>query len=196
MVGAASLPQHHMLKITKTYFFVVRVVILISGHGSNMEAIIRNASSYEVETVISNKPEAYGLQTAAKYGIKCVIEPSLEGIGRILDDKKPDLVCMAGFMRIMPGPLTERHTIMNIHPSLLPKYPGLYAIPQALKAGARYSGCTVHFADSGVDTGAIIAQSVVPILPGDTKDTLTERIHREEHILYPRVVAWYANSFA
>ena len=108
---------------------------------------------YDVEAVISNKPDAPGLAMAASLGVKYVVELSVDRIGMILDGIKPDLVCMAGFMQILPGDVVERHTVMNIHPSLLPKYPGLHAVRQALDDGAKFSGCIVHLADAGVDTG-------------------------------------------
>lgn len=170
----------------------MRVCILMSGRGSNAKALIRGADVYNVETVISNKPDAPGLAMAANLGVKCVVESSVDRIGMILDGIKPDLVCMAGFMQILPGDVVERHTVMNIHPSLLPKYPGLCAVRQALDDGAAYSGCTVHFADAGVDTGRIVAQSAVPVKPDDTEETLAARILEREHAIYPRAVRWYA----
>ena len=170
----------------------MRVCILISGRGSNAEALIRGADTYSVECVISNKSDAPGLDMAAGLGVKCVVERSVDNIGRMLDGMKPDLVCMAGFMRILPAGVVERHTVMNIHPSLLPKYPGLHAVRQALDDGATYSGCTVHFADSGVDTGRIIAQSVVRVDPDDVEETLAARILEREHKLYVAAVRWYA----
>lgn len=166
--------------------------VLISGRGSNMEALIRGADGYTVKAVISNKPEAAGIAIAQGLGVHCIVEPSLDGIAGILDDLKPDLVCMAGFMRILPAEVTERHRIMNIHPSLLPKYPGLHAVRQAIKDGATHTGCTVHFADAGVDTGRIISQAVVKVEPGDTEDVLAARILEHEHVLYVDAVRWYA----
>ena len=170
----------------------MRVCILISGRGSNAEALIRGADTYSVASVISNKHDAPGLDMADSLGVECMVEPSLTDIGIMLDDIKPDLVCMAGFMRILPADIVERHTVMNIHPSLLPKYPGLHAVRQALDDGAKYSGCTVHFADSGVDTGRIIAQSMVRVEPDDTEDTLAARILKREHLTYVAAARWYA----
>ena len=170
----------------------MRVCVLISGRGSNMESLIRKADGYVVEAVISNKPDAVGLRVADGLGVRCMVEPSLNGIWDILDGMRPDLVCMAGFMRILPADLTERYRVMNIHPSLLPRYPGLRAVEQALNDGATSSGCTVHFADSGVDTGKIIAQAAVRAEPDDTSDTLAARILEWEHRLYPEAVRWYA----
>ena len=174
----------------------MRVCVLISGRGSNMESLIRNADGYAVEAVISNKPDAAGLRVADGLGVQYMAEPSLDGIRDILDGMRPDLVCMAGFMRILPADLTERYCVMNIHPSLLPRYPGLRAVEQALNDGAAHSGCTVHFADSGVDTGKIIAQAAVRVEPGDTSDTLAARILEWEHRLYPGAVRWYAARLA
>lgn len=174
----------------------MRVCVLISGRGSNMESLIRKADGYTVEAVISNKPDAAGLRVADGLGVRCMAEPSLDGIRDILDGMRPDLVCMAGFMRILPADLTERYRVMNIHPALLPRYPGLRGVEQALNDGATRSGCTVHFADSGVDTGKIIAQAAVRVEPGDTADTLAARILEWEHRLYPEAVSWCAAGLA
>lgn len=172
----------------------MRVCILISGRGSNMEALVKEADTYTVEAVISNKPDAAGIGIARSLGVRCIIERSLEGIATILDEMKPDLVCMAGFMRLLPADVTERHRIMNIHPSLLPRYPGLHAVEQALADGATHSGCTVHFADSGIDTGRIIAQAIVHVEENDTPDSLAARILEHEHRIYAEAVRWYAGS--
>lgn len=171
----------------------MRVCVLISGRGSNMEALVSGADGYTVEAVISNKPEAAGIRLARDRGVRCLVEPSLDGIAGILDSLKPDLVCLAGFMRILPADITERHRIMNIHPSLLPKYPGLHAVRQALEDGATHTGCTVHFADAGVDTGRIISQAVVKVEPGDTEEELAARILEYEHQLYVAAVRWYTD---
>ena len=170
----------------------MRVCILISGRGSNMEALIEGADNYTVEMVISNKPDAPGLKVAKGLGVPCIARESLREIEYVLHKMRPDLVCMAGFMKILPAHLTDEYRVMNIHPSLLPKYPGLRAVKQALDDGAAYSGCTVHFADSGVDTGKIIAQDVVAVEPDDTPETLAARILEKEHRLYVGSVRWYA----
>lgn len=172
----------------------MRVCILISGRGSNMEALIRQADTYDVEAVVSNKPDAPGLHMAGDLGVKCVVEPSVDGVAAALDRMRPDLVCMAGFMRLLPADVTERHRVMNIHPSLLPKYPGLHAVEQALADGAAYSGCTVHFADAGVDTGRIISQAAVKIRTADTAERLANRILTHEHRIYAQAVRWYADK--
>lgn len=170
----------------------MRVCVLISGRGSNMEALIGGADNYTVEMVISNKPDAPGLKVAERLGIPCIVRESLHEIEYILYKMRPDLVCMAGFMRILPAHVTDEYRVMNIHPSLLPKYPGLRAVKQALDDGAVYSGCTVHFADSGVDTGKIIAQDIVAVERDDTAETLAARILEREHKLYVEAVRWYA----
>lgn len=161
------------------------IVVLISGRGSNMESL---ASNVDVRAVICNVPEAAGVGIARGMGIECIVEPAMDGVASALDSLDPDLVCMAGFMRILPPDVTERHEVMNIHPSLLPLFPGLHAQRQAVRAGVAYSGCTVHMADAGVDTGRIILQDAVPVMPDDTEDTLSGRILLREHQTYTRAV--------
>ena len=161
------------------------IVVLISGRGSNMEALARNI---DMRAVICNVPDAAGVGIARKMGIECIVEPAMDGVVSALDSLEPDLVCMAGFMRILPPDVTERHKVMNIHPSLLPLFPGLHAQRQAVQAGVTYSGCTVHMADAGVDTGRIILQDAVPVMPDDTEDTLSDRIILSEHQTYTRAV--------
>lgn len=160
-----------------------------------MQALVRAAQAGEIPVqithIISNR-EAAGIKTAQQYGIECSVIPDLDQIGKALKRLAPDLVCMAGFMRILPAEITKEHTILNIHPALLPMYPGLHAQRQAIKDDAKWSGCTVHFADEGVDTGHIIIQHVVPVLPEDTEDTLSERILAEEHVAYPHAVGLVA----
>lgn len=162
-----------------------RIVVLISGRGSNMESLARNI---DIHTVICNVPGAAGVRIAREMGIECIVEPAMDGIVSVLDSLDPELVCMAGFMRILPKDVTEQHKVMNIHPSLLPLFPGLHAQRQAVHAGVAYSGCTVHMADAGVDTGGIILQDAVPVMPGDTEDTLSDRILSREHQVYTRAV--------
>lgn len=158
-----------------------------------MEALIKGAYGYTVDMVICNKPDAVGISKAKDLGVQCIVESSLHNIENILNNMQPDLVCMAGFMRILPQNIVENHTIMNIHPSLLPKYPGLRAVKQALDDGAKYTGCTVHFADAGVDTGSIILQTVVAVKDNDTEDTLAARILEYEHYMYVKAARWYAS---
>lgn len=170
----------------------IDVVILISGRGSNMEALLKSIHSGVIQAnalaVISNKPTAPGLEIAKRFGIECIVEESLDNLDSVLAACSPDLVCLAGFMRILPSNITAKYTIMNIHPSLLPLYPGLRAPEQAIKDKAKYSGCTVHFVEEGVDTGPIILQEVVPVLDSDTPEILADRILEKEHIIYSQAV--------
>jgi phosphoribosylglycinamide formyltransferase-1 len=184
-----------------------RVGILISGRGSNMEALIRAAADQdypaEIATVISNRPHAAGLKTAQARGIDAVCIDHKTCAGREafearleeqLKSKGVDLIACAGFMRIFSDAFVMRRQgrMVNIHPSLLPSYPGLDTHARALADGAKLHGCTVHFVSSAVDAGPIIAQSALPVLPDDTADELARRVLRLEHELYPMVLAWLA----
>lgn len=196
-----------------------RVGVLISGTGSNLQALIdatRNSAfgaNAEIVLVISNKDEVLGLKRAANAGIAHKVishlkfkdsESPREAFDRAMTDEleahNVDLICLAGFMRILSAEFVRRWNgkLVNIHPSLLPKYPGLHAQRQALDAKPRdkLSGCTVHFVDEGVDTGAVIWQESVPILADDTEDSLTQRIHKAEHYAYPRALRLLANGHA
>ena len=170
----------------------IDMVILISGRGSNMEALLKSINSGVIQAnalaVISNKPTAPGLEIAKRFGTECIVEENLDNLDNVLATYSPDLVCLAGFMRILPPNITAKYTIMNIHPSLLPLYPGLRAPDQAIKAKAKYSGCTVHFVEEGVDTGPIILQAAVPVLDSDTPEILADRILEKEHIIYSQAV--------
>jgi len=189
----------------------LRVAILISGRGSNMQALIEaaQAADYpaEIVAVISNRPDAAGLGIARIAGVPtCVIDHKAfatreafdDALGEALAAAQPDIVAFAGFMRILTTPFVERirGKAVNIHPSLLPLYKGLKPQQQALDAGATESGCTVHWVTPGVDEGPIIAQARVPVLPGDTADSLAARILTEEHRLYPRAIAMIARGEA
>ncbi len=189
----------------------MRVAILISGRGSNMQALIRAAQDAgypaEIVLVLSNRPDAAGLAIAQDAGVPTrVIDhkayPSREAFDAALEETltaaRPDIVAFAGFMRILTTPFIERMRgkAVNIHPSLLPLYKGLKPQQQALDAGAAESGCTVHWVTPGVDEGPIIAQARVPVLPGDTADSLAARILVEEHELYPRAIAMIARGEA
>ena len=187
----------------------LRVGILISGRGSNMAALIEaaKAADYpaEIAVVVSNVAEAAGLDIARKAGVATAAIshkgfPDREGFDRAvsaeLEKHGVGLVALAGFMRIQ-SPWFPAHwhgRIVNIHPSLLPAFPGLRVQQQALDAGVRVSGCTVHFVTDQLDGGPIIAQAVVPVLPDDTAQTLSDRILRQEHRLYPLVVRWFAEG--
>jgi phosphoribosylglycinamide formyltransferase 1 len=187
----------------------LKVGILISGRGSNMAALIKaaQAADYpaEIACVISNKADAAGLKLAADAGIPTVTishrsYPDRESFDRdvsaALETHGVGLVVMAGFMRIF-SPWFPQHwagRLINIHPSLLPSFRGVHVQQQALDAGVRISGCTVHFVIPDLDAGPIIAQAAVPVLAGDTEETLTARILRQEHRLYPQVVRWFGEG--
>lgn len=179
-----------------------RLGILLSGRGSNFEAIARNAASgrldAEIAVVISNRPEARGLRLAEELGLPAVSLPS-RGLDREVYDRMVvaelrnrhvDLVCLAGFMRLLSGYFIREfpRRILNIHPSLLPAFPGLDAQYQALSHGVKVSGCTVHFVDEELDSGPILLQAVVPVEDGDTVETLSERILREEHRIFSEAI--------
>ncbi len=180
-----------------------RIVILISGRGTNMERLIQACQAGEIPAqvvrVISDNPEARGLQRAQAYGVPTVVVPARAFPDRAafeaalleaVREAAPDLICLAGFMRILSPRFVQayRYRIMNIHPALLPSFPGLHAQRQALEYGVKVSGCTVHFVDEGVDTGPIIVQKAVPVLEDDTEETLAARILQKEHEAYPEAV--------
>jgi phosphoribosylglycinamide formyltransferase-1 len=176
--------------------------ILLSGRGSNFEAIARNVSSgnidAEISVVISNRPAARGLEIAQQLGLNAVCLPS-KGIDRetydatvaaALKDHAVDLVCLAGYMRLLSPAFIREFPmrILNIHPSLLPAFPGIDAQEQALLHGVKITGCTVHFVDEALDSGPIIAQAAVPVLDGDTVESLSSRILNEEHRIYSEAI--------
>lgn len=193
---------------------MLNLVILISGRGSNMENILKAVKKNKIPIkpvlVISNKPDAKGLAIAQKLGVKTEVVESqgLKGGNWEYDSKLVSvlekhkitpqncLICLAGFMRIM-SPEFIRHykgRIMNIHPAILPAFPGLHSQRQALEYGVKYSGCTVHFVDEGVDTGPIILQSVVKIKDDDTEENISKRILKQEHKIYPKAVKLFAKG--
>jgi phosphoribosylglycinamide formyltransferase-1 len=178
-----------------------KIAILISGRGSNMVALVDACRRGEIDAtpiVISNKENAAGLDRARERDVRTIAIPS-KGLSRdeherllleALKSNDIELVCLAGYMRLL-GPLLVneyRGRILNIHPSLLPAFPGLDAQHQALEHGVKFSGCTVHFVDDGLDSGPIILQAVVPIYDDDTEETLAVRILSQEHKLYPEAV--------
>lgn len=180
-----------------------RLVILISGRGSNMEAILRTAAAEQwpaqIAAVISNKADAAGLSTAAEAGIPALAvehrqypdrDSFDEALAEAIDRYAPDLVVLAGFMRILtPGFVQRYHgRLLNIHPSLLPSFPGLATHRQALDAGVKFHGATVHFVTPELDHGPIVEQAVVPVLDGDTESSLAARVLAHEHVIYPRAV--------
>jgi phosphoribosylglycinamide formyltransferase-1 len=179
------------------------LVILISGRGSNMEAILRASAAehwpVKIAAVISNKADASGLKTAAAAGIATAVVEHKQypdrdsfdaALARVIDEYTPDLVVLAGFMRILtPGFVQRYHgRLLNIHPSLLPSFPGLATHQQAIDAGVKFHGATVHFVTPVLDHGPIVEQAVVPVMDDDTEDMLAARVLQQEHIIYPRAV--------
>jgi phosphoribosylglycinamide formyltransferase 1 len=190
-----------------------RIVILVSGRGSNMEAVIRSTKSgvlkdkAEVVLVLSDNPEAKALEIATGLGVQALYQDpgnfrtKLEGEAeqeyiRVIKEAKPSLVVLAGFMRIIkPSFIRAFHNkIINIHPSLLPKYPGLHTHERALAAGDGEAGCTVHFVNEVTDGGKRILQAKVKIETGDTGDTLAARVLEKEHVILPKVIGWFAEG--
>jgi phosphoribosylglycinamide formyltransferase-1 len=179
-----------------------RLGVLISGRGSNLlaisDAISEGRLDAEIAVVISNRADAAGMAAGRERGLRVVCLPS-RGLDREVYDgelirelcaARVDLVCLAGYMRILSGALLQQFAgrILNIHPSLLPAFPGLDAQHQALAHGVKYSGCTVHFVDQGLDSGPILKQAVVPVLDDDTSESLAGRILKEEHRVYPEAI--------
>ncbi len=186
-----------------------RIVILISGRGSNMEALIkaRDAGQLPVDivAVLSNRPDARGLQTAAEAGIATAVVdhktfPSRDAfdaaMAEAIDAFTPDLVVLAGFMRILTEGFVRHYAgrLMNIHPSLLPSFPGLHTHQRALEEGVRVHGCTVHFVTPALDHGPVIIQAAVPVLDSDDEAALAARVLTQEHQVYPQAVRWFAED--
>jgi len=188
----------------------IKIAVLVSGRGSNLQAIIDNivkeTLSAELAVVISDQADAYALERARKHNVPAVHVSTKGFKGRRdeydallvkeLQKRNVDLVCLAGFMRIITPTLIKAfpNRILNIHPALLPAFPGLHVQKKAIEHGAKFSGCTVHFVDEGMDTGPIIIQAVVPILDKDTEDSLSERILKQEHKIYSRAIQLYAEE--
>lgn len=186
-----------------------RVVVLISGRGTNLQAIIRAMRAgelpVELRAVVSNRPRAPGLRYARAAGVPLEVvdhekypdRASFEAalIERI-EASQADLVALAGFMRVLSPTFIHRYAgrLINVHPSLLPAFPGLRTHERALAAGARQHGATVHFVTTEVDSGPIIAQAVVPVLPGDTPQSLAARVLEQEHRIYPLAIGWFAEG--
>jgi len=182
-----------------------RIVILISGRGSNMEAILKAGIPAEITAVISNDPAAAGLATAASHGIRTAVVDHRrfadraafdDALAAAIDDFRPDLVVLAGFMRILGDAFVARYhgRMINIHPSLLPAFPGLHTHRRALETGVRVHGCTVHFVTPTLDHGPIVIQAAVPVLDADTEDALAARVLREEHRIYPQAIRWFCED--
>lgn len=188
----------------------IKLGILVSGRGSNLQAIIDNIEngtlSAEIAVVISDQADAYALERGRKHNIPAVhVNPAgYKGkrdeydalLVKELREKNVDLVCLAGFMRIISPTLIKAfpNRIINIHPALLPAFPGLHVQKKALEHGVKFSGCTVHFVDEGMDTGPIIIQAAVPVLDTDTEDTLSQRILKQEHKIYSRAIQLFAEG--
>jgi phosphoribosylglycinamide formyltransferase-1 len=187
----------------------IRLGVLASGGGTNLQAIIDRCQdgslAAEIALVVSNNPGAGALDRAAGAGLPtlCINHRTFDqrenfdrAVVKALQDADVELVVLAGFMRIITAPFIEAfpERIINIHPALLPAFPGMHVQKQAIDYGARFSGCTVHFVDGGVDTGPIIIQAVVPILPGDTVEILSARILEQEHLIYPRAIQLIAEG--
>ena len=188
----------------------IRIGVLVSGRGSNLQAIIDNIGNgslaAEIAVVISDQPDAFTLEHARKHSIPAVHISAKGYRGRReeydallvqeLRKHSVDLVILAGFMRIISKVLVQAypHRMMNIHPALLPSFPGLHVQKAAIEHGVKFSGCTVHFVDEGMDTGPVIIQAVVPVLDGDTEDVLASRILKQEHKLFSRAIRLFAEG--
>ena len=182
------------------------IVILISGRGSNMEAIVRAAiPGSRIAAVISNRPDAAGLGFAASHGIATAVvdhkafpdRASFDTeLARVIDSHAPDLVVLAGFMRVLTADFVRHYEgrLLNIHPSLLPSFPGLHTHQRALEAGVRVHGTTVHFVTAELDCGPIVVQAVVPVLEGDDESALAARVLVQEHRIYPQAVRWFVED--
>lgn len=184
---------------------MTRVVVLLSGRGSNLEAIVAAHLPIEIVAVISNQPTATGLEFARAQGLRTVAldqraYPSREAFDVALaddiDSHAPDLVVLAGYMRILSPAFITRFEdrLLNIHPSLLPAFPGLKTHQRALAEGVKIHGCTVHFVTTQLDHGPIVIQAAVPVLPDDTADTLAARVLQQEHHIYPQAIRWFAEN--
>lgn len=184
---------------------MTRVVVLLSGRGSNFKALLDADLPVEFTAAISNRPDAAGLDYAHAQGIPAIAldhrtyasrEAFDETLARTIDQAGADLVVLAGYMRILTKAFVERYTgrLINIHPSLLPSFPGLRTHESALKEGVKIHGCTVHFVTPELDHGPIVIQAAVPVLPDDTPDSLAARVLAEEHRIYPQAVRWFAEG--
>jgi len=187
---------------------LLKLGVLISGNGSNLQSIIDHIENGTlravIKIVISNNPDAYGITRAKKHGLSCVVlkngdfknkEDFDAELINTLKKHDVELVTLAGFMRIISPRFLQAFPgrVMNIHPALLPSFPGLHGQKQAVDYGVKVSGCTVHFVDKGVDTGPIIRQCAVPVFDDDTEETLAARILKEEHKIYPQAIQLFAD---
>lgn len=187
----------------------LRLAVLVSGRGSNLQAIMDSIQKGElparVVVVISDNSQAQALERAKKQGIPAIyINPQSyiskkeyeQELLKVCEEYQTELVVLAGYMRLLGKTFLSKfkNRVINIHPSLLPSFPGLHAQRQAIEYGVRFSGCTVHFVDEGIDSGPIILQAVVPLEPNDTEETLSERILMEEHKIYPQAIKLIAQD--
>lgn len=188
---------------------IQRIVVLVSGRGSNMEAIVRACAEQDwparVVAVVANRPGAGGLQFAEAQGIATAVVdhqayPSRDAfdaeLARVIDGFQPRLVVLAGFMRVLGAPFVQRYAgrLLNIHPSLLPAFPGLHTHRRALQAGCQVVGATVHFVTPELDHGPIVLQAAVPVRAGDDEQALATRVLASEHIIYPLAVRWFVEG--
>ena len=186
-----------------------KIAVFLSGRGSNFESIyqdsLENSANYRIAIVISDNPEAKGIERAKTFGLETAVfdrkafkskKKFEQQIVERLKQADIELICLAGYMRIVGKTiLHEYHNrILNIHPSLLPAFPGLDAQQQAFDHGVKISGCTVHLVDNGIDTGPILFQSAVKVSETDSADSLSKKILKEEHIIYPKAIRWYINN--
>jgi len=181
------------------------LVILISGRGSNMQALLKAGFPIENITVISNNPGTIGLEIAQQHGAKTIvldhrIYPDRQTFDKALAERidtcQPKLIALAGFMRILSDSFVQRYQgrLMNIHPSLLPSFPGLGTHARVLQEGVKIHGCTAHFVTSQLDHGPIVIQAAIPVLPNDTESTLAARVLQHEHRIYPQAVQWFMDD--
>ncbi len=186
-----------------------RIVLLISGRGSNMEAIVQRCAAEgwpaQVVAVISNRPQAKGLEFARAHGIATAVVDHKQypmrsdfdaALAAAIDAHAPDVVALAGFMRVLGTEFVEHYTgrLLNIHPSLLPAFPGLHTHRAAIEAGCKLAGATVHFVTAQLDHGPIVMQSVVPVGPGDDEAALAARVLATEHVIYPQSLRWFVEG--
>jgi len=184
---------------------VKNVVVLISGRGSNMQALVQAGIPAKVAAVVSNRPDAPGLGFATQAGIPTAIVDDRDfasrsefevALARVIDRYSPAIVALAGFMRILSGDFVGRYEgrLLNIHPSLLPSFPGLHTHRRALEEGVKVHGCTVYFVTADLDRGPIIVQAAVPVHADDTEENLAARVLRQEHRIYPLAVRWFVED--
>lgn len=195
--------------MNKTTASPIRLVVLISGNGSNLQAIIDSIANEQLPArivkVISNKADAYGLQRAEKAGIPQQVlayanfssrEEYDQALSKIIDEQQPDLILLAGFMRILSQQFVEKYKnkMLNVHPSLLPKFKGLNTHQRVLDAGEKEHGCSVHFVTPELDDGPVILQATVKVKSNDTAETLADRVHQQEHRIYPQAIRMFADN--